>query len=255
MQRGDAAVFSITAAVGAAVVALVAVSLLVVDRSPDPVSSEPAASTSSLLVLTWAPNLCTAAAGSPGCATGHVAGMGRTFVLHGLWPQPPDEQFCGVPKKVAEQARDLKSSEMPSVPLPQQLQGDLQSVFTDVGVMAPHEWYRHGSCSGVTPAAYFGAAARLTAQISHELDPVFDKARGGEVSLATVREKFDTDFGAGAGNRVGFECREVGDQILIFEVRLSLPPVTDFSAAGTGLAGLLGKGPTIPAGCRKGRAL
>ena len=82
----------------AIVVAAVAFSLLVVDRSRHPSADKPGASSSSLLVVTWGPSLCKVDPANPGCKSGHVGKLGRTLILHGLWPQPRTEQFCGVPK-------------------------------------------------------------------------------------------------------------------------------------------------------------
>lgn len=58
----------------------------------------------------------------------------------------------------------------------------LQSIMSDATTVAPHEWYRHGTCSGVTPAAYFGNAISLTEQVRQTLDPVFEAAAGGHLS-------------------------------------------------------------------------
>lgn len=258
MKRGDVAVLSISAALSAIVVAAVAVSLLVIDRSPGSTAIGPGSSSSSLLIVAWGPNLCKAEPFTPGCATGHVDEMGKTFILHGLWPQPPDEQFCAVPKRVADRASSLQGSDMPSVKLPEDVQTTLQSVFSDVAIMAPHEWYRHGTCSDVTPAVYFSDAATLTDQVRAVLDPVFSEAEGEGLSLSTVRAQFDSQFGEGAGSRVGLTCRDVdGEGTVIFEVRLSLPPVAELRAADDtlSLGELLFKGPTFSTACRQGLLL
>ncbi len=88
------------------------------------------------------------------------------------------------------------------------------------------------------------------------LNPVFFRnAQGDNVSLSTVRDRFDAAFGARTGDRVGMNCREVGGSgMIIYELHLSLPPVADLrSASNASLGELLDKGgPTIVAGCRRG---
>lgn len=250
MRRGDVAVFSISAALGAVVVAAVVFSVLVVDRGPRSFANDAADSSSSLLVVTWGPSLCKVEPSNAGCKSGHVGTLGPALILHGLWPQPPTEQFCGVPK-----SRDQQNADMSSLKLPANVQTSLQSMMSDVTVMVPHEWYAHGSCSGVAPAEYFDLATTLTDQVTDVLDPVFEKAVGGHVSLSSVRDRFDAEFGEGAGNHVGLDCREAGgNEIVAYEVRLSLPPVRDLrSPDGTvSLGSLLDRGPTIFAGCRRG---
>lgn len=260
MKRGDAAVFGISAALGVIVVAAVAVSLLVIDRRPDPSANEPANSTSSLLVLTWAPSLCQVEPSNRGCRNGHVGRMGPAMLLHGLWPQPKSEQFCGVSTTVAEQARDPESADLPPLNLPADVETSLQAKLSDGAIMTPHEWYRHGTCSGVPPDVYFGHAVTLTEQAGNVLDPIFEKAAeeagNGRLSVGDVRDRFEAEFGKGAGERVSLTCREVdGQGIVIYEVHLSLPPVSDLGAVmePLSLSDLLVRGPTVSAGCRHGR--
>lgn len=260
MRRSDVTVLSISAALAAVVVALV-VSSFVIDRSEDSATDRTAASTSSLLVVTWGPSLCAVEESNPGCRSGHVQNLGSTLIVHGLWPQPRTEQFCGVPEAVVERARDLDSTDMPTVDLPAQLSTSLQSMMSDASVMAPHEWYTHGTCSGVAPDVYFGDLVSLSEQVGDLLNPVFRDAEHSKLSLGAVRDRFDTEFGGGAGNRVGLSCRDVdGQGVVVYEVHVSLPPIAQFRSepgAGTSpgpvaLGDLLAEGPSTFAGCRRG---
>lgn len=126
------AVLSISAALGGAVVvAAVVVSVLVVDRPREPSRAAESTSNSSLLVVTWGgPALCKVDPPNPGCRSGHVGSLGPAFILHGLWPQPPTQQFCGVPK-------GGRNPSLAELKLPQGVQTDLQSMMSDAGVMAP----------------------------------------------------------------------------------------------------------------------
>ena len=69
---------------------------------------------------------------------------------------------------------------MPSLDLPADVQTNLQSMMSDAAAMAPHEWYAHGTCSGLAPAAYFRDAITLADQAGKILDPLFEKAGGGK---------------------------------------------------------------------------
>ncbi len=236
---------SVTAALAVVVVAAVAFSLLVLDRRPRPDAA--ASSSSSLLVVTWAPSLCKVEPSNAGCKSGHVASLGQSFVLHGLWPQPSTEQYCEVPKRTAD--RDRKP-----VSLPADLQKRLQTMMSDSAIMTTHEWYAHGTCSGVAPPEYFGIAAALADQAGEVLDPVFGQAAGGQVSARSVRSAFDARFGAGAGKRVSLICKDSpGAVSVMYEVRLSLPPVRQLGQDQPSLADALAKGPTVPPGCGQGR--
>ena len=244
MKRGDKTVISVTVALAVVVAAAVAFSLLVLDRKPRPDAA--ASSSSSLLVLTWAPSLCKVEPSNAGCRSGHVGSLGKTFVLHGLWPQPSTEQYCDVPKRTPDRDRS-------PVSLPPDLQKSLQTMMSD-SALTTHEWYAHGTCSGVTPPEYFGLAAALADQAGEILGAVFGKAAGGQVSARSVREAVDARFGAGTGKRVNLICKDSpGAMSVMYEVRLSLPPVAALRQDSPSLADALANGPNVPPGCGQGR--
>ena len=93
-----------------------------------------------VLALSWSPAFCDLDSGSrtrDQCREG----SGKAFVVHGLWPQyergsPSD---CRVDAPVSRQAVDAAGG-----------------VFPDDG-LARYEWRKHGSCSGLSPLAYFTA--------------------------------------------------------------------------------------------------
>ena len=255
MRRGDVVVLSISSALAAIVVAAVTFSVLVLNRklSTDVFESED--NNSSWLAVTWAPSLCRVEPSTMGCASGHVDEFGETLILHGLWPQPISNEYCGVPKAVADRADNTHRSDMPSVELREDVRNKLRSLMSDVTSLASHEWYKHGTCSGVTPDVYFDDAAALTQEVRKVLDPVLEEAEGKRITLAAVRSRFDREFGPGAGERVAITCRNaIGEGNLLFEVDLSLPTVLDIVAGRTvSLGQLLAKAPPMPGWCQSAR--
>ena len=242
MKRGDATVISVTAGLAVVVIAAVAFSVLVLDRKPRPTETA-ANSSSSLLVVTWAPSLCKVEPSNSGCRSGHVGSLGPSFVLHGLWPQPSTEQYCEVPKGTPDRDRQ-------PVALPPDLQASLKAMMSDSAIMTTHEWYAHGTCSGVTPPEYFGVAAALADQAGRVLDPVFKQAAGQQISARLVRQVVDAQLGAGTGKRVGLSCRDAsGAGSIAYEVRFSLPPVAQIQRDRPSLADALAGGPTVGPGC------
>ena len=114
MRRGDVAVLSISCVLAVIAVAAVTFSVRVLDHTPSSAEFDSGDGGSSWLVLTWGPSLCAAEPTNAGCTSGHVGTQGSTWILHGLWPQPIDNQYCGVPKVIAKRASDLNASNMPS---------------------------------------------------------------------------------------------------------------------------------------------
>lgn len=253
MRRGDVAVLSISSALAAIVVVAIVFSVRVLDRTPSEIDFAADDSESSWLVMTWGPSFCEADPKTAACASGEVGALGRTWLLHGLWPQPVANQYCGVPPDVADQASKIREGNMPPVDVDDDVRKTVQTVMVNSSIMISHEWYAHGTCSGVTPDVFFGDAAALAQQARQVLDPIFKDDEGYRTSLTEIRDRLDGEFGDGAGQRVRLSCRNVtGEGSIIYELHLSLPPVTELqSSDGTvSLKDLILKAPPIAPGCR-----
>lgn len=87
-----------------------------------------------LLNLSWQPEFCHSPrhAGMEECVSG-----GRGFVVHGLWPQ----YTKGYPEKCSTE-RGLAN--------PVQMTDIMPTTW-----LVQHEWNTHGTCSGLSPEAYF----------------------------------------------------------------------------------------------------
>ncbi len=96
-----------------------------------------------VLSLSWSPSFC-ATRGSGRSSAQCETGAGLGFVVHGLWPQFESgfPQDCGGdtnPSQIAMAAA--------------------RGVYPDLG-LARYEWRKHGTCTGRSPADYFGDVRR-----------------------------------------------------------------------------------------------
>jgi ribonuclease T2 len=95
-----------------------------------------------ILALSWSPSYCEAARERAPDRTPDRQCGGRpySFVVHGLWPQYEQgfPSYCQVPAPRLD--RGIVSNALELMPSP-------RLVF--------HEWDRHGTCSGLSPHAYF----------------------------------------------------------------------------------------------------
>lgn len=117
-----------------------------------------------VLALSWSPSFCAAAhERAPNrAADSQCAGRPFSFVVHGLWPQYEHgfPSFCQVPAPRLDRA--LVGSMLDLMPSP-------RLVF--------HEWDRHGTCSGLTPSAYFETVRKARAAVKiPTLYSAFDKS-------------------------------------------------------------------------------
>lgn len=94
-----------------------------------------------VLALSWSPGFCEAS-GDAKARAQCDAGAGLGFVVHGLWPQYEEgyPSFCTPANRQASR---------PAVE-------EAKGVFPEEG-LARYQWRKHGSCSGLDPAAYFRA--------------------------------------------------------------------------------------------------
>lgn len=97
------------------------------------------------LALSWSPAYCATHQDPNQCDSGRRLG----FVLHGLWPQ----YNKGYPSDCSTQQLSAAERERyaPLYPSPK---------------LIVHEWSKHGTCSGLAPAAYFELSAQLQRQVA-----------------------------------------------------------------------------------------
>ncbi|MGN6572644.1 MAG: ribonuclease T2 family protein [Pseudolabrys sp.] len=129
-----------------------------------------------VLSLSWSPSYCEASAErAPNRAPDQQCG-GRpfAFVVHGLWPQYERgfPSFCQVPAPRLD--RETVGSVLDLMPSP-------RLVF--------HEWDRHGTCSGLTPHAYFETVRKARAVVKIP-DDYLALAEPKTVSAADVADAF-----------------------------------------------------------------
>lgn len=130
-----------------------------------------------VLVLSWSPSFCAAAAErDPDRAARNPQCGPRpfTFVVHGLWPQYERgyPQFCTVP--APRLSRRIVTDMLDLMPAPQ---------------LVYHEWDRHGVCSGLSQDAFFDTVRRARAAVT--IPPAFAAAaQARTVSPDEVEDAF-----------------------------------------------------------------
>jgi ribonuclease T2 len=104
-----------------------------------------------VLSLSWSPSFCEAGAERSSRGPDQQCGeRPYAFVVHGLWPQYEQgfPEYCQVPAPRLD--RNIVASMLDLMPAP-------RLVF--------REWDRHGTCSGLSPRAYFDAVRKARAVV------------------------------------------------------------------------------------------
>ena len=129
-----------------------------------------------VLSLSWSPSYCEASAErAPNRAPDQQCGARPfAFVVHGLWPQYERgfPSYCQVPAPRLD--RGIVGGVLDLMPSP-------RLVF--------HEWDRHGTCSGLTPHAYFETMRKARSAVKIP-DDYLALAQPKTVTAADVADAF-----------------------------------------------------------------
>jgi ribonuclease T2 len=157
-----------------------------------------------VLSLSWSPSFCAASAerndGRPSSL--QCGARPYSFVVHGLWPQYDKgfPEYCQIPAPRLN--RGIMSSMLDLMPAP--------------GLIF-NEWDKHGTCSGLSPRAYFDTVRKARAVI--KIPPEY--AELGEALTVTPAAVEDAFAKANTGlpaDGIAVEC----DKKRLTEVRVCL---------------------------------
>lgn len=185
---------------------------------PEAARSKPGAF---VLALSWQPAFCEINRRKAECRdqTPQRPDASR-FSLHGLWPQPRDNAYCGVDVRTRRMDQQGDWSALPAPDLRPATRERLATLMSGVrSGLDRHEWINHGTCYGTDADTYFGQALALVEQLNASpIRALFAANRGKPLSSSQIRAAFDAAFGHGIGDRVRVVC----DEGMISELRLSL---------------------------------
>ncbi len=166
-----------------------------------------------LLALSWQPSFCETHSRKKECRTQTKNRYDAThWSLHGLWPQPRNNAYCGVSNMDKGIDRNKRWHLLAPVKLSQKTATELAFIMPAVASnLQRHEWIKHGTCYGTDADTYYADAISLTQQINNSIvGKLFTKGVGKRVSLKQVRQHFDKAFGKGAGSKVDMRCDKKG---------------------------------------------
>ncbi|NBD34976.1 MAG: hypothetical protein GVY30_03130 [Chloroflexi bacterium] len=185
-----------------------------------------------VLALSWQPAFCETKPGKEECVTQSVSRYdAHNFALHGLWPNLEDDPnhtfgYCDVSTSVVRQDQASDWCALPALSLSDATASDL-TVFMPgtASCLQNHEWYKHGTCAGMSAEAYFALSNHLTDLFSRTAfdDYVADHA-GSVVSRNELLDVFADEFGAEAHDYLSLRCDKIEGVSLLTEIQVALRP-------------------------------
>ncbi len=175
--------------------------------------------------LSWQPAFCESHQGKKECRSWKDGDFDAShLVLHGLWPNQNNDTehdygYCNVPTDVKALDDSGKWCQMPDLSLSQATKDELGRVMPGYqSCLQNHEWYRHGTCSGMQPDGYFTKAAGFVEGIAKtKLGALLSANVGKKVTMAQLKASAEADYGKKGAN-LRFICKNG----LLSEVRMYL---------------------------------
>lgn len=186
---------------------------------------QPYRDTQYVLAVNWQPAFCETAQHVRECRDQQPNSFEAShFTLHGLWPQPRNNEYCGVSDGDLWASRDGRWHDLPPLDLTIAQRRDLDEVMPgSQSGLDRHEWVKHGTCYGTDQREYYADSLDLMLALNtSDVVELFAANIGKRITLVQVRAAFDSSFGTGAGERVSMSCIEDGNRILITELQINL---------------------------------
>lgn len=209
-------------------------------------STSKSTSKQNLLAISWQNAFCQTHQRKKECRGMSAKDFGASnFVLHGLWPQPRNNQYCNIDKKQVGMDKNKQWHRLNKLELTDKTRSRLAKLMPGYSSnLHKHEWIKHGTCYGTGASEYYDDAMNLMTQVNDsKVQDFFESHVGKTVSLKEVRKIFDSEFGKGAGEHVTINCRKG----LITELWLHLGSGSDK------LSALFTKGERPKSRCFKGK--
>ena len=199
-----------------------------------------------LLAISWQNAFCQTHQYKKECKNMNAKDFGAfNFVLHGLWPQPRNNQYCNVDKKQVGMDKNKQWHRLNKLELSSEVRSKLAKLMPGyAGNLHKHEWIKHGTCYGTNASDYYADAMNLLTQINNsKVQQFFKQNIGKQVRLEDVRKVFDKEFGTSSGKHVTMNCKRG----LVTELWLHI------GNKGTNLSELFKGGERPSRSCYKGR--
>ena len=182
--------------------------------------------TKHVFAVAWQPGFCQTRRTRVECTDPNAAWRGRdAFSLHGLWQMR--KSYCGIDAERGKALRKAKWTALPPFVLSDETRRRLDVAMPGtVSGLDRHQWLRNGTCHAATAEDYYRRSLDMLDRINASgLPALFAGKTSGNVTIAEVRQAFDTAFGAGAGDRVRLSCRKVDGKPVVTGLTIGLGPV------------------------------
>jgi len=161
----------------------------------------------SVLVLSWHNSFCETHSNKKECK--REGGDAKNhLVLHGLWPQPRSNEYCGVDNKIKDLDKSKRWYALPSL----NLNNNIKTLMTKYmpgsqSNLQRHEYYKHGSCYSSDANIYFKDALVMTQKLDNTIGKYLRANLGKKINLYTLRKVANRLLGKDIANKIALKCK------------------------------------------------
>jgi len=219
------------------------------DGKAAPVSTNTGGSSKDyLLALSWQPGFCLTHGSKKECKSGNSRSYSASHLsLHGLWPQPRDNAYCGVSETVRSIDRRGRWDLLKPLTLSETTKKELSKAMPGfASLLQRHEWIKHGTCYSKTAEEYYVDSVHLTKQVNlTSLDELITSKKGKKITLSEIQKNVAASLGKQAASRVALRC---GRRNQITELWIGLRG----DVKKTPIATLMAQGKAPQSNCKSG---
>lgn len=163
-----------------------------------------------VLALSWQPGFCETRPRLRECRSQKPGRFDTThFSLHGLWPQPGSNSYCGVSETEVSRDKSRQWKALEALGLSDKIKQRLWTIMPGArSYLHRHEWVKHGTCYSKDANTYYADSIALMDAINaSSVQDLFERSIGRTLTNRQIRRAFDEAFGAGVGARVRVACK------------------------------------------------
>ncbi len=179
-----------------------------------PDEDKPVSANDFLLAISWQPAFCQSQQTKKECKSQTEDRYDAShFSLHGLWPQPRNNTYCGVITRDRSLDRRKRWDLLPELSLSQETLSRLKIVMPGyMSYLQRHQWIKHGTCYSETAEEYFKESLSLIQQVNNTgLRNLFNNNLGNFITVDEITQQFNQAFGELSGNKVSIRCDRKGN--------------------------------------------
>ena len=170
-------------------------------------STKSSSNLDALLVLSWHNTFCETHSNKKECKRDGGDAKNH-LVLHGLWPQPRNREYCGLSSKIKQLDKSKRWNALPKLDLKPNVLELMQKYMPGVqSNLQRHEYYKHGSCYSKDVNSYYSNALSLTKEIDSTIGDYLRENIGKKVKTIKIKMLAAKAYGKDIKNKIAVKCK------------------------------------------------